>query len=486
MGISLIDLIVATRGQGFDLSASPSAADDGESASSFLQALVEAQAQLLSHAGAQVPVDVANVIADASVNAPLPEIEADTDASDGETSVEAALLAMLAQMQSAVGGVPIPSGGQQQDTASASSLPASGGQTVATASPPGVVPDTASAGMVLAMLGDAADEVSQPVTEDATEMAPVPPSSAGTSGTAARTGPAVVWIDGLSLHVEQPVVGNSSAVARVKSASTEAGKLTTAARVAPAATATNAAQDASAGAALLEEAALRSRAVYVVQTPVIDLEGPRAALENAVAEVDLPPAKPVQTDSGAAPPPQSFPGVSMERSAAPASGDVAPQSHVRNSNGVTAPNRSVTLDALADQTVRSIRYLAGREDGTLTVRLIPESLGEMHIEVHSNGDQMTVRLASSNAAVRHSMEANVPQLRDSLSRDGLQVTRIEVAANLASQAGTDHAGGRGDAYQAAPPPRHYAGYTAADQNAQEPDQGVRRLPTHQGLVNLFV
>ena len=159
---------------------------------------------------------------------------------------------------------------------------------------------------------------------------------------------------------------------------------------------------------------------------------------------------------------------------------------LQQTGSVPAPE-PVSLKSLSEQTLRSVRLLLSKNERTLTVRLVPESLGEMHVEVHSSGETMTVRLTSANAAVRQTLETQVQQLRDSLSRDGLNVSRVDISANLASGAGAGQSGGRDTAENMQPTPRPFVTYAQAN-TGNSPDTPVSavRRPTHHGLVNLFV
>lgn len=496
MGISFVDLVIATRGQGIEGGASSGGTGSTDSPSSFVQALAAAQSQPFFQAGANSPVAECDVALDVSADVLLALDEGEAEASGAAMSVEEALLAMLVQAQSAMGAAAIPNGGTAAGGES-TPAPVAGKQPAANGTAPNAsnAPGAGATAIVTAAITDglAVDgaEVPESAASEAVETG-VPATTAGAPSTASRPGPGMVWIDGLAIHVEQRDTGTSRATARVNRAGSEAGKTAATMNLASGAPAANPAESMETGTALLEEAALRSRAMYAVHAPVLEADGADASDENVVTVVELSAPKPAQASPDTTQPvrpvtsatQQTVPNASIGKQELSALADAAPRSHAASSERLAAPSRAVTLDGLADQTVRSIRYLAGREDRTLSVRLIPESLGEMHVEVHSNGDSMTVRLASANASVRHTMEANVQQLRESLARDGIHVSRVEVTTDLASQAGTDHAGGRGD--QTSPPPRHYANYATAGQSTPESIQAVPRVPTHQGMVNLFI
>ncbi len=105
-----------------------------------------------------------------------------------------------------------------------------------------------------------------------------------------------------------------------------------------------------------------------------------------------------------------------------------------------APERPTrtSLSDIAQTAVRSVRYLARNGEQRMTLRLIPESLGEVHIEVVSTKDAMSIKLIAESAVVRDAMEAQTHQLRDSLSREGLDVRTITVSEESGSGRGAFH------------------------------------------------
>ncbi|MBP8129599.1 MAG: flagellar hook-length control protein FliK [Candidatus Hydrogenedentes bacterium] len=150
------------------------------------------------------------------------------------------------------------------------------------------------------------------------------------------------------------------------------------------------------------------------------------------------------------------------------------------------PLRETAFRALADQAVRNVRILAGSGETSLTVRLVPESLGEMRIEVHATGDGLAVRMASASPAVRGALEAQAQSLRDALQRDGVDVSHIEVAADLARQGGQRPAddGKAQRPFLLNRPDTAYRGWRY--ERAADDASPLRRASRHQGMVDLFV
>ena len=96
------------------------------------------------------------------------------------------------------------------------------------------------------------------------------------------------------------------------------------------------------------------------------------------------------------------------------------------------PPRPAPAD-LTQFAVKSVRYLAGRGEETMTVRLVPESLGELRLVVKSGEHSLDVQLSAANASVRDSLEQQLPALREALARDAGDARQVNITINT----GTD-------------------------------------------------
>ena len=153
-------------------------------------------------------------------------------------------------------------------------------------------------------------------------------------------------------------------------------------------------------------------------------------------------------------------------------------------DGPEQARETPVLKTLSVQTVKSIRYLISKGGKTITVRLVPESLGEMRIEVNSTGDELAVRLVSANPAVRHILEAQANHLRDALARQGVEVGKVEIASTMSQGAGGQPRPETA-AQDSMPRPNSLAD-AAQPSGKQEP--GLRRVAAarHDGTLNVFV
>lgn len=63
---------------------------------------------------------------------------------------------------------------------------------------------------------------------------------------------------------------------------------------------------------------------------------------------------------------------------------------------------------------------------TMRLRLVPENLGELQIEIQGTGDAMKVRLISGNPAVRDALESQMGDLKDAMEKQGLALDQATV------------------------------------------------------------
>ena len=146
-----------------------------------------------------------------------------------------------------------------------------------------------------------------------------------------------------------------------------------------------------------------------------------------------------------------------------------------------------TLKTLAHDTVRGVRYLLARGEQTLRIRLIPESLGELRLEVTSTKEEISVRLSSSNQTVRELLHTQVHSLREALTQDGTTVSRISIVADTGT--GMTSQGGNADrAFSQQARTWNEGGTHASTNTPQQRQQSLvapRTQAPHAGALNLF-
>lgn len=152
----------------------------------------------------------------------------------------------------------------------------------------------------------------------------------------------------------------------------------------------------------------------------------------------------------------------------------------------TVGGRLPAIAGLEEITVRSVHYLVTRGQRTVTIRLVPESLGELRIEVSSADDAVNVRLMSDNPAVRDALDGRIPGLRESLVRNNIEVTRVEVLPDMAAQDAWGHSQDSATHAFENAPGRTTALRSGRDAAEGEPITETRVTSDHDGSLDVLV
>lgn len=148
------------------------------------------------------------------------------------------------------------------------------------------------------------------------------------------------------------------------------------------------------------------------------------------------------------------------------------------------PSPKATLEKLPLQVIRGVRYLVEGGEHTLRIRLVPESLGEVRLEVTTSRDEISVRMASASPAVREVLQQHLPSLRDALAQDGAHVAKLSVSVDLNQSHGPSDGGRHGSAQTFAqrgqPTPLNHP---APKQQLPAPPW---RNASHSGALNVYV
>lgn len=148
-----------------------------------------------------------------------------------------------------------------------------------------------------------------------------------------------------------------------------------------------------------------------------------------------------------------------------------------------------TLSTLGEDLVKHVGVHATPGERTLTLKLTPESLGEVQVEIRSTRSELSVRLVSQDDGVRQALEQHAVGLRENLARDGRE-TRVEIGSQLTSNFGQTHDGsqlGRQPTqHDAQDRPRVAPAtpYGTAGPETKAPPTERRGNP-HVGVLNLF-
>jgi hypothetical protein len=113
---------------------------------------------------------------------------------------------------------------------------------------------------------------------------------------------------------------------------------------------------------------------------------------------------------------------------------------------VAAPRMVARLDAAVDalpeanleRVVSAARASLARGGMAVHLRLYPESLGEVRVQVRWEGGTLSARLEAATPAARDALESGAPSLRAALQEHGIPLDRLSVNLRMDSDARSPH------------------------------------------------
>jgi flagellar hook-length control protein FliK len=198
-----------------------------------------------------------------------------------------------------------------------------------------------------------------------------------------------------------------------------------------------------------------------VPEPPSTAEHPQGAAHasgaNSSAKSEPSPAASVaaeqQSDQGSA---SALPPVKAGGEGSGTQGGTLPQHH----NLVTKPFQEVVKEAvstrsaeipnplpaeltkgLIDQVAKVLAMRVEEKSSTMRLTLDPPSLGEVMVKVRVEDGRMQAQVDVTQVGVKVAIEANIPQLRQALSDNGIELHRLDVFApgeTLSREAGEGH------------------------------------------------
>lgn len=198
-------------------------------------------------------------------------------------------------------------------------------------------------------------------------------------------------------------------------------------------------QQASEGDADSDDAALLQKKA----APLSELLKP-SALDGEAVKLQVEPAVELPRIVAVKPePPPLTPTASMS-----VDGAVVKDASVVSESQVPArPVEPPTIRTVGDFTVRSVRHLLGSEQESIQIRLVPRSLGELHVSVTTVRDAIEVTVTAASGLVRDVLDSQLAGLRDVLARDGIEISKITVHNSSASDLGSHLAQSQSQAAQ---------------------------------------
>lgn len=113
------------------------------------------------------------------------------------------------------------------------------------------------------------------------------------------------------------------------------------------------------------------------------------------------------------------------------------QARMDQSLKATPSDQQALQSKLMAQVQRGLAQLMRSASGEMTLRLTPERLGEVKIEIKRSGEQLAVRLTTQNAEARELLSSGTDELTQLLRAKGVDVERVHIDQQGADAPGQD-------------------------------------------------
>jgi hypothetical protein len=174
-------------------------------------------------------------------------------------------------------------------------------------------------------------------------------------------------------------------------------------------------------------------------------EDPTGAGGSGGAEVRL---TPTGERPAVVPERRQVPVARPEGALAPSSGHLLTYSAAVSKAGAPlVPQRVFSPEAesmILDQVIREVQLHISERASELRVRLVPESLGEVTMQVRMEEGRLSAQIDVTQAAVKTVLESGIGQLRAALQQQGIDLDRIDIFASttaMQQESGSEHPGG---------------------------------------------
>ncbi|RMF47285.1 MAG: flagellar hook-length control protein FliK [Deltaproteobacteria bacterium] len=148
-----------------------------------------------------------------------------------------------------------------------------------------------------------------------------------------------------------------------------------------------------------------------------------AKLDAPLRDRDLPPLRSQTHDDAADPTPLSLPGGLNRPEAQVIRPALAPQAQPQPTHQQVPVRDHVVIEQVTSHFDRHGVF----ESGQAHLKLYPEELGEIRLDIDLNKGQLAARLQAETPEVRDILHRNLDHLKQALEHQGLKVNRLEVA-----------------------------------------------------------
>ncbi|MBO8171015.1 MAG: flagellar hook-length control protein FliK [Bacillaceae bacterium] len=104
--------------------------------------------------------------------------------------------------------------------------------------------------------------------------------------------------------------------------------------------------------------------------------------------------------------------------------------------------------------VQQLKMMKGHDASRATIRLYPESLGQLNVEIVTRNGQITAQFIAETGMGKDLIESQLHVLRHALVQHGLQVDKLEVSQGQPTSGSSHQAADKGDGFSQQQPKQH--------------------------------
>jgi flagellar hook-length control protein FliK len=105
--------------------------------------------------------------------------------------------------------------------------------------------------------------------------------------------------------------------------------------------------------------------------------------------------------------------------------EARPAQHVKETGETPTASKEMQTDVI-HQIVQRMSLRSDGRNSSMQIKLKPEFLGNLHMEVVAENQQVTVRMTAENQVVKGIIEQNLHVLKNELQHHGLQIQKFDV------------------------------------------------------------
>jgi flagellar hook-length control protein FliK len=102
---------------------------------------------------------------------------------------------------------------------------------------------------------------------------------------------------------------------------------------------------------------------------------------------------------------------------------------VQNENVQERVEVTQQMREIVEQVIETIKVTVTADTSEMSIQLNPENLGKVNLSVVAKEGHITAQFVTENEMAKHALEAQIQQLKETLTEQGLKVDKVEVSVS---------------------------------------------------------